>query len=155
MFVIFRTFPCTTTVFPWFPGFSLVQLMLGSGRPDTSQVNCKLWPSRTFGLPLIPVIFIGTKSNQTITSKSRIIEWHVHTKATIAKKMILLTWFLYILCAPCTCKWNSNAMIVQIIQEQSLHYDPLRALYYAQMSALRNLEDFQKATKLFWILFSA
>ena len=40
-------------------------------------------------------------------------------------------------------------MIVQIIQEQSLHYDPLRALYYAQMSALRNLEDFQKATKLF------
>ena len=68
--VIFNTFPsCTTPVFPWFLDFSLVHVMFGSGRPDASQINCKLSPSRTVGLPLIPVIFIGTISNQTITSK--------------------------------------------------------------------------------------
>ena len=70
MFVIFSTFPsCTTTVFPWFPGFSMVQVMFGSGRPRASQVNCKLSPSRTVVSPLILVIFAGTKCNQTITSK--------------------------------------------------------------------------------------
>ena len=69
-FVIVSTFPsCTTTAFPWFPGFSLVQVMFGSGLPDASQLNCKSLPSRTLGSPLIPVIFVGTKSNQTITCK--------------------------------------------------------------------------------------
>ena len=69
-FVIVSTFPsCTTTAFPWFPGFSLVQVMFGSGLPDASQLNCKLLPSRTVGSPLIPVVFVETKSNQTITSK--------------------------------------------------------------------------------------
>ena len=68
MFVIFSTFPtCTTPVFPWFPGFSLVQVMFGSTRLNTSQINCKLSPSRTVGSPLIPLIFVGTMSNQTIT----------------------------------------------------------------------------------------
>ena len=61
MFVIVSTFPaCTTTVFPWFPGFSLVQMMFGSIRLDASQINCKLSPSVTVGSPLIPVIFVGT-----------------------------------------------------------------------------------------------
>ena len=70
MSVIVSIFPsCTTAVFPWFPGFFLVQVMLGSGRPSASQINCKLSPSRTVGSPLIPVIFVGTKSNQTITGK--------------------------------------------------------------------------------------
>ena len=70
MFVIVSTFPsCTTPVFPWFPGFSLVQVMFGFSRLDASQANCKMSPSRIVGSPLIPVIFIGTKSNQTITSK--------------------------------------------------------------------------------------
>ena len=70
MFVMVSTFPsCTTPVFPWFPGLSLVQVMFGLGRLNASQVNCKLLPSRTVGSPLIPVIFNGTKSNQTITSK--------------------------------------------------------------------------------------
>ena len=105
MFVTVSNFPSCTT--PVFPAFSLVQVMFGSGWPDALQVNCKLLPSRTVGLPLIPVIFIGTTSNQTVTSKSRIIEWHVHAKATIAKKIILLTWFLNVLREPCTCKWNS------------------------------------------------
>ena len=69
MFVIVSTFPfCATLVFPWFPGFSLVQVMFGPTRLNASQINCKLSPSRTVGSPLIPVIFIGTKSNQTITS---------------------------------------------------------------------------------------
>ena len=70
MFVTFSTFPsCTTPVFPWFPGFSLVQVMFCFGRLNASLLQCKLSPSRTVGSPLIPVIFIGTKSNQTITSK--------------------------------------------------------------------------------------
>ena len=64
MFVIVSTFPaCTTLVLPWFPGSSLVQVMLGNGVPEASQVNCKLLPSRTVGSPLIPMIFVGTKSN--------------------------------------------------------------------------------------------
>ena len=54
MFVIVSTFPsCTTPVFPWFPGFSLVQVMFGSTRLDTLQSNCKLSPSRTVDSPLI------------------------------------------------------------------------------------------------------
>ena len=61
MSVIVSTFPsCTTTVFPWFPGLSLVQVMFGFGRPEALQVKCKLSPSRTVRLPLIPVIFVGT-----------------------------------------------------------------------------------------------
>ena len=35
----------------------------------------------------------------------------------------------------------THVMIVQIIQEQSLGYNPLQVLYYAQMSPLRNLVD--------------
>ena len=70
MYVIVSTFPsCTTPVFPCFPCFSLVQVMFGSGLPDPSQINCKLSPSKTVSSPLIPVIFVATKSNQTITSK--------------------------------------------------------------------------------------
>ena len=62
MFVIFSTFPsCTTPILSWFPGFSLVQVMFGSGRPDALQVNCKLLPSRAVGSPLIPVTLDGTK----------------------------------------------------------------------------------------------
>ena len=70
MCVIVSTFPsCTSTAFPWFPGFSFDQVMSGSGQPKVLQVNFKLLPSRTVSSPLIPVIFVGTKSNQTITSK--------------------------------------------------------------------------------------
>ena len=70
MYVIVSTFPSwTTPVFPWFPCFSLVQVMFGSSPPDPSQINCKLSPSKTVSLPLIPVIFVATKNNQTITSK--------------------------------------------------------------------------------------
>ena len=72
MFVIFSTFPsCTTPAFPWFPGFSLVQVMFGSGRPEALHVKCKLLPSRTVVWPLISGTFVRTRSNQTITSKLR------------------------------------------------------------------------------------
>ena len=61
IFVIVSTFPsCTTPVFPWFPGFSLVQVMFGSTQLNASQINCKFSPSRTVGSPLIPLIFNGT-----------------------------------------------------------------------------------------------
>ena len=70
MFGIFSSFPSgSTPVFPWFPGFSLVHVMFGFILLDTSQINCKFSPSRTVGSPLISVIFNGTKSNKTITSK--------------------------------------------------------------------------------------
>ena len=70
MFVIVNSFPsCTTTVFSWFPGFSLVQVMFGCTRLEASQIKCKVSPSRTVVSPLIPVILNGTKSNQTITCK--------------------------------------------------------------------------------------
>ena len=42
---------------------SLVQVLFGSDRPEASHANCKLLPSRTVGLPLIPLIFFRTKSN--------------------------------------------------------------------------------------------
>ena len=54
---------------PWFPNFSLVQVMFGSGRPVGIQVNFMLSSSRMVRLPLILVIYVGTKSNQTVTSK--------------------------------------------------------------------------------------
>ena len=70
MFVKVNSFPsCTTTVFSWFPGFSLVQVMFGCTRLEASQIKCKVSPSRTVVSPLIPVILNGTKSNQTITCK--------------------------------------------------------------------------------------
>ena len=39
---------------------------------------------------------------------------------------------------------STHIVIVQIIQEQSLEYDPLWVLYCAQMSALKNLVDFKR-----------
>ena len=70
MFGTFSTFPsCTTRVFPWFPAFSLVQETFASSRLDTLQINCRLLPSRTVGLPSIPVILNGTKSNQRFIIK--------------------------------------------------------------------------------------
>ena len=66
MFVIVSTFPsCTTPVFPWFPGFSLVQVIFGSTRLNALQINCKLSPSRTVVSPLISVILNGTKTKQS------------------------------------------------------------------------------------------
>ena len=70
MFVIVSTFPSrTTTVFPLFPGVSLIQVMFGSTPLDASQINCKLSPSRTVDSAFILLIFVGTRKNQTITSK--------------------------------------------------------------------------------------
>ena len=82
---------CTTPVFPWFPGFSLVQVMFGSGRLVASQINCKLSPSRTVGLPLVPAIFFGTESNQTVTSKLQGELNGMYTYKHCAKVIILLT----------------------------------------------------------------
>ena len=72
----------------------------------------------------------------------------------MCKTDILLTWFLNVLCKPCTCKWNSNdcVMIMQIIKEQSLDYNHYNCF---NISALTNFMDLQKATEFFWILFSA
>ena len=51
------------------PGLLFGPSVFGSGRPIALQVNFMLSPSRTFWLPLILVICVGTKSNETVTSK--------------------------------------------------------------------------------------
>ena len=50
---------------------------------------------------------------------------------------------LNVLHKPCTYKLNSHVMIVLIIQEQSLDYNPLQVLYYSQMPASTNSVDLQ------------
>ena len=120
MFCIVSTFPSCTTVFPWFPGFSLVQVMFGSGWPKALQVKRKLLPSRTVGSPLIPVIFVGTKSNQTIISNLQGYLNGMYMYKQHAKVIILFMWCWNVLHKPCTYKENSH-----VIQEQSLDYNPL------------------------------
>ena len=70
IFFLVSTFPsCSTPVFPWFPVFSLVQVMFGSGLPDALHVNCKLSPSWTVCSRLISVIIAGTKSRKSLWKK--------------------------------------------------------------------------------------
>ena len=79
---IVSTFPsCSKPVFPWFPVFSLVQVMFGSGLPDASHVNCKLLPSRTICSPLISVISAGTKSRKSLWKKKlNTLQWQFLSK---------------------------------------------------------------------------
>ena len=149
MFVIFSTFPsCTTTVFPWFPGFSLVQVMFGSTWLNALQINCKLSPSRTVGTPLILVIYIGTKSNQTITSFnfkdnywmactciSNVENWYT---VDMILKHSLQTLHMQI------CKWNSTVLWLFKLYKNSLriiiHYE------YFNISAFNKFHGHSKGS---------
>ena len=82
-FVIVSTFPTWSTLFPWFPAFSSVQVMFASGLPDALHVNFKLPPSRTVCSPLIWWIFAGTNSRKLHNT----LEWHLRKWMTLFKNM--------------------------------------------------------------------